>query len=77
MPGYLKKAFVRFKHEQPNKIQRSPHPHVITKYGAKIQYATEDDASPPLSSDDTKFVQAVAGTLLYYARAVDPPNKPS
>jgi hypothetical protein len=71
MPGYLDKAFVRFKHQKPNKIQRSPHPHVITKYGAKIQYATEDDASPPLSADDTKFVQAVAGTLLYYARAVD------
>ena len=71
MPGYLKKAFVRFKHEQPNKIQRSPHPHVITNYGAKTQYAKEDDVSPPLSAEDTKFVQAVAGTLLYYARAVD------
>jgi hypothetical protein len=60
MPGYLKKAFIRFKHETPNKIQRSPHPH-----------AKEDDVSPPLSADDTKFVQAVAGTLLYYAGAVD------
>ena len=71
MPGYFKKAFNRFKHETPNKIQRSPHPHVITNYGAKTQYAKEDDVSPPLSADETKFIQAVAGMLLYYARAVD------
>jgi hypothetical protein len=71
MSGYLKKAFIRFKHKTPNKIQRSPQPHVITNYGAKTQYAKEDDVSPPLSADDTKFVQGVAGTLLYYARAVD------
>ena len=31
----------------------------------------KNDDSPPLSANDTKFVQAVAGTLLYYARAVD------
>jgi hypothetical protein len=71
MPGYLKKAFTRFKHQKPDKIQNSPHPHVITHYGAKTQYAKEEDVSPPLSTDDTKFVQAVAGTLLCYARAVD------
>ncbi len=50
MPGYLKKAFIQFKHETPNIIQRSPHPHVITNYGAKTQYAKEDDVSPPLSA---------------------------
>ena len=71
MPGYLEKEFVRFKHQKPNKIQRSPHPHVTTNYGAKTQYAKEDDVSPPLSADDMKFVQAVAGTLLYYTSAVD------
>jgi hypothetical protein len=71
MPGYLEKAFVRFKHQTPDKIQRSPHPCVIPKYGTKTQYAKEDDDSPPLSTDDTKFVQAVAGTLHFYARAVD------
>ena len=29
------------------------------------------DTSPPLGKEETKFVQTVAGTLLYYARAVD------
>jgi hypothetical protein len=27
--------------------------------------------SPPLNKEETKYVQAVTGTLLYYARAVD------
>jgi hypothetical protein len=72
MPGYLEKAFIRFKHEAPEKIQNSPHPHVIPQYGAKTQYAKDEDESPPLSKEETKYVQAVAGTLLYYARAVDP-----
>ena len=26
---------------------------------------------PPLTKEETKYVQAVTGTLLYYARAVD------
>jgi hypothetical protein len=35
MPGYLQKALTRFKHKTPDKIQNSPHPHVIPQYGAK------------------------------------------
>ncbi len=27
---------------------------------------------PPLNKEETKYIQAVAGTLLYYARAVNP-----
>ena len=38
----------------------------------KTQYAKDGDDSPLLSNEDTKYIQAVAGTLLYYARAVDP-----
>jgi hypothetical protein len=44
---------------------------VIPQYGAKPQYAKEEDVSPPLLKEETKYVQAVAGTLLYYARAVN------
>ncbi len=77
VPGYLQKAFTRFKHKMPVKIQNSLHPHVILQYGAKMQYAKEDDESPPLSKKETKYIQAVAGTLLYYARAVDTTILPS
>ena len=71
MSGYLNKALLRFKHEMPKTKQNSPHPHVAPQYGAKTQYVEKADTSPPLGKEETKFVQAVAGTLLYYARAVD------
>jgi hypothetical protein len=71
MPGYLAKALQRFKHPMPTKQQNSPHPHVVSNYGAKVQYSTADDDSPPLDKKDTKYIQAVVGTLLYYGWAVD------
>ena len=39
---------------------------------AKIQYAPEADNTPTLGNKEKKFIQQVTGTLLYYARAVDP-----
>ena len=71
MPGYIQKALIKFKHEKPKKTQNSPHPHVLPQYGTKIQYAKDEEISEPLSKEETKYVQAVVGTLLYYARAVD------
>jgi hypothetical protein len=35
MLGYIQKAFIRFNHKIPDKIQNSPHLHVIPQYGAK------------------------------------------
>ena len=70
MPGYLSKALLRFKHDVPKTKQNPPHPHVAPQYGAKEQYTTEEDTSPLLNKEEAKYVQAVAGTLLYYARVV-------
>jgi hypothetical protein len=71
MPGYVSKALLRFEHKKPDKIQNSPHPHNIPAYGAKVQYAEQSDESPKLEKAGIKYVQQVAGTLLYYRRAVD------
>jgi hypothetical protein len=71
MPGYVSKALLRFEHKKTDKIQNSPHPHNIPAYGAKIQYAEQSDESPKLDKAGIKYVQQVAGTLLYYGRAVD------
>ncbi len=62
---------IRFSHTKPSKVQNSPHPHKVTQYGAKIQHADDEDEFPPLNKEETKYVQAVVGTLLYYGRAVD------
>jgi hypothetical protein len=71
MPGYLAKALQRFKHPTPTNHQNSRQPHIAPEYGGKVQYNAADDDSPPLNKEDTKYIQAVAGTLLYYGRAVD------
>jgi hypothetical protein len=70
MPGYLSKALLRFKHQMPYAKQKSLHPHAKPQYGAKAQYATDEDTSTPLSGEEAKYVQEVAGTLLYNARSV-------
>ena len=70
MPGYCGEALVRFGHELRKRTDQ-PHPHVIPTYGAKVQYAKEEDLSPKLSPEDKTFIQQVTGTFLYYARAVD------
>jgi hypothetical protein len=71
MPGYLPNALLRFNHSTPKKNQNSPHPHFIPQYGTKFQYASDANTSPPLNKEETKYIQAVTETLLYYGRAVD------
>ena len=71
MPGYVNDALKRFKRERPKRLQHQPHPHVPPNYGAKKQYAEEEDLGPVLGKDEIKFVQQVLGTFMYYARAVD------
>ena len=67
----MSNALLRFNHPQPKKKQNSPYPHVAPQYGAKIQYTPDVNDSPPLNKEETKYIQAVTGTLLYYGRAVD------
>ncbi len=71
MLDYIPEALKRFKHEKPKRAQHQPYPHVQPTYGAKQQFAVDDDTSPLLSKEDKKYVQEVVGTFLYYARAVD------
>ena len=71
MPGYITKALQPFGHERLQRLQNSPHPHVAPTYGAKAQYVETKDPSIPLDKEGRKYIQAVAGTLLYYSRAVD------
>jgi len=58
MPDYLQKAFTRFKHEAPEKIQNSPHPRVIPQYRAKTHYAKDDKQSTTMQGIATKRMHA-------------------
>ena len=71
MKGYIAKVLLKYGHPIPKKPQLSPHKHHEMIYGAKEKLAPKDDTTPPLDSQDTKRVQGIVGTLLYYDRAVD------
>eukprot|EP00957_Ditylum_brightwellii_P187944 14309649-Ditylum_brightwellii.AAC.1 len=71
MPGYIDKARIKFGHPLPKRPQHAPHKHVPIQYGAKTQWV-EEDLTEPLKQMEIKKIQDIVGTLLYYARAVDP-----
>ena len=73
MPGYNKKGLTRFQHKTPTKRQDSPYEHARPNYGAKEQYAPEEDSTAPLNADDKKTIQQINGTYLFSARAIDSP----
>jgi hypothetical protein len=72
MPGYIERALQRFKHPMPDKPQHNPYRYTQPEYGAKVQYEPDADTSEKLNPDGKKMIQEILGTLLYYARAVDP-----
>lgn len=71
MPNYIPAALTAFQHPTPAKPQDSPHPCNPPQYGKKIQLPEPLDTSKPLGKADSKRIQSITGTLLYYARAVD------
>jgi hypothetical protein len=71
MPGYVSNVLSKFQHDAPNHPQHTPSRYVTPVYGAKTQYATKDE-TPPLTAKKCLTIQKVTGSVLYYARAVDP-----
>ena len=72
MPGYIERALTRFRHPKPKKPQHNPFKYIQPEYGAKVQLTPDKDTSEKLDAQGKKRIQEVLGTLLYYARAVDP-----
>jgi hypothetical protein len=71
MPGYVANVLSKSKHDAPKHPHHTPSRYVTPVYGAKTQYATKDE-TPPLSAQQCLTIQKVTGSILYYARAVDP-----
>jgi hypothetical protein len=72
MPGYIKAALHKYQHPAPARPEHAPHTWNLPIYGAKTQFVTETTLSPALSDKEVNKLQQLTGTLLYYARAVDP-----
>jgi hypothetical protein len=71
MPGYINDALTCFHHERPKQRQNSPYQHIAANYGERSQYAEPEKPGRLLDKVEKTYVQAVTGTLLYYAQAVD------
>jgi hypothetical protein len=71
MPGSVSNVLSKFQHDDPKHPQYTPSRYVTPVYGAKTQYATKDE-TPPLTAQQCLTIQKVTGSVLYYARAVDP-----
>jgi hypothetical protein len=72
MPGYIKAALHKYQHPAPAHPEQAPHTWNPPIYGAKTQFLTEETSSPALSDKEINKLQQLTGTLVYYARAVDP-----
>jgi hypothetical protein len=71
MPGYVSNVLSKFQHDAPKYPQNTPSRYVTPVYGAKTQYGTKNE-TPPLTAKQCLTIQKVTGSVLYYARAVDP-----
>jgi hypothetical protein len=71
MPGYIENVLSKFQHVTTKHPQHTPSRYALPVYGAKTQFATQDD-TPPLMVKQCLHIQKVTGSVLYYARAVYP-----
>jgi hypothetical protein len=71
MPGYVSNVLSKFQLDAPKHPQHTPSKYVTPVYGTKTQYATKYE-TPPLTAKQCLTIQKVTGSVLYYARAVDP-----
>jgi hypothetical protein len=71
MLGYIDKVLTRFRTWAGTKTALSPGVFTAPQYGVKVQIAHLDETDP-LDPADIKTLQAIVGSMLYYARAVDP-----
>jgi hypothetical protein len=71
MPGYVSNLLIKFQHDSPKHPQHTPSRYVTPVYGAKTQYATQDE-TPPLAVKQCVNIQKVTGSVLFYERSVDP-----
>jgi hypothetical protein len=70
MHGYVANVLRKFQHDTQKHPQPTPSRYLMSVYGAKTQYATQDE-TPPLAAKQCLNIQKFSGYVLYYAIAVD------
>ena len=64
MPGYVSEALARFKHICTKKREDQPYAHMVLNYGAKFQYAANEDTSRLATKEEKTFIQQMVGTFI-------------
>ena len=77
MPKFVEKTLQKLQHIPPQKPQHQPHKHVAPIYGQQQQFTALIDESSYLPAKETRYIQSIVGSFLYYARAVDPTILPT
>jgi hypothetical protein len=76
MPKYIPAMLKKLQHPKPKKPQHAPHQWTVPTYGRRLQMAPIDKTTP-LPPKGIRCVQSIIGSILYYARAVDPTMLPA
>jgi hypothetical protein len=72
MPNYVHTALMKFQHKQNSRPCHAPHKWTRPAYGKQTQYAPPPDDTDLLKTkQEIRRIQAIVGTFLYYARAID------
>jgi hypothetical protein len=71
MPGYVTAALHKYQHATPKQHCHAPSQWTAPQYGSKVQMTKIAD-SAAMDARQTHWLQQVAGTFSFYARAVDP-----
>ena len=77
MPKYIPELRKKLQHTKPIKPQYAPHKWTQPVFGKQTQMALDPHKTEPLDKKGTKYIQSGVGSILYYARAVDPTMLPS
>ena len=71
IPEYVKQLLHKFQHTLTTTTEYAPHAHVEPTYGRQVQYEEPVLTSDLLPPTETKIIQKVVGTFLYYGLAID------
>ena len=73
MPGYIEKVLLKYFGNTRKIPTNTPFKYHMSFTPGSPQFALPPDSSPTLDKSQTKIVQAILGSLLYYARAIEHP----
>ena len=72
MLDYVRKALYRLQHPKPKRPQYAPHCWSVPENGKRLLTSPDTDDINRLEKKSTKRIQSIVGTIVYYARSVDP-----